>query len=196
MRGVDRCTAISGRPARVFASTNPARPSAVRSPRRGPPAPPHGPRRLYRAESQTPRPTRSAPASSTVRSGPGCTPNADASSLNVRSPRRAATATFVLNAALCCRRVANVGPPRPWAHALNLAGCPDFEVHYSRHTRGRAGVSVDRLGGGSQLQGGEPQDLPVNLQGRLLGKSAEHTHEGRPGTRNPTDCGGPRRRAI
>ena len=40
------------------------------------------------------------------------------------------------------------------------------------------GVGVDRLGGGSQLQGGEPQDLPVNLQGRLLGKSAEHTHEG------------------
>ena len=37
---------------------------------------------------------------------------------------------------------------------------------------------VDRLGVGSQLQGGEPQDLPVNLQGRLLGKSAEHTHEG------------------
>ena len=41
-----------------------------------------------------------------------------------------------------------------------------------------AGVSVDRLGVGSQLQGGEPQDLPVNLQGRLLGKSAEHAHEG------------------
>ena len=40
------------------------------------------------------------------------------------------------------------------------------------------GVGVDRLGVGSQLQGGEPQDLPVNLQGRLLGKSAEHTHEG------------------
>ena len=31
--------------------------------------------------------------------------------------------------------------------------------------------------GGSQLQGGKPQNLPVNLQGRLLGKSAEHTHE-------------------
>ena len=30
---------------------------------------------------------------------------------------------------------------------------------------------------GSQLQGGKPQNLPVNLQGRLLGKSAEHTHE-------------------
>ena len=28
------------------------------------------------------------------------------------------------------------------------------------------------------LQGREPQDLPVNLQGRLLGESAEHTHEG------------------
>ena len=40
-----------------------------------------------------------------------------------------------------------------------------------------AGVGVDRLGGGSQLQGGKPQNLPVNLQGRLLGKSAEHTHE-------------------
>ena len=40
------------------------------------------------------------------------------------------------------------------------------------------GVGVDRLGGGSQLQGGEPQDLPVNLHGRLLGTSAEHTHDG------------------
>ena len=41
-----------------------------------------------------------------------------------------------------------------------------------------ARVGVDRLGVGSQLQGREPQDLPVNLQGRLLGQSAEHTHEG------------------
>ena len=40
------------------------------------------------------------------------------------------------------------------------------------------GVGVDRLGGGSHLQGGEPQDLPVNLHGRLLGTSAEHTHDG------------------
>ena len=32
-----------------------------------------------------------------------------------------------------------------------------------------AGVGVDRLGGGSHLQGGEPQDLPVNLHGRLVG---------------------------
>ena len=56
--------------------------------------------------------------------------NADASSLNVRSPRSAATATFALNAALCCRRVAIVGPPRPLAHDLNLADCPDFGVHY------------------------------------------------------------------
>ena len=41
-----------------------------------------------------------------------------------------------------------------------------------------AGVGVDRRGVGSQLQGGKPEDLPVNLQRRLLGKSAEHTHEG------------------
>ena len=40
------------------------------------------------------------------------------------------------------------------------------------------GVGVDRLGVGSQLQGGEPQDLPVNLPRAPLGKSAEHTHEG------------------
>ena len=60
--------------------------------------------------------------------------NADASSLNVRSPRRAATATFALNAALCCRRVAIDGPPRPWAHDLNLAGCPDCGVHYTDHS--------------------------------------------------------------
>ena len=40
------------------------------------------------------------------------------------------------------------------------------------------GVGVDRLGGGSHLQGGEPQDLPVNLHGRLVGTSAEHTHDG------------------
>ena len=40
------------------------------------------------------------------------------------------------------------------------------------------GVGVDRLGVGSHLQGGEPQDLPVNLHGRLLGTSAEHTHDG------------------
>ncbi len=40
------------------------------------------------------------------------------------------------------------------------------------------GICGDRLGVGSQLQGGEPEDLPVNLQGRLLGKSTEHTHEG------------------
>ena len=41
-----------------------------------------------------------------------------------------------------------------------------------------AGVGVDRLGVGPQLQGREPQDLPVDLQGRLLGEPAEHTHEG------------------
>ena len=40
-----------------------------------------------------------------------------------------------------------------------------------------AGIGVDRLGVGSQLQGGKPQDLPVNLQGCLLGKSSKHTHE-------------------
>ena len=39
-------------------------------------------------------------------------------------------------------------------------------------------VDMDRLGVGSQLQGGEPQDLAVDLQGCLLGESAEHTHEG------------------
>ena len=42
-----------------------------------------------------------------------------------------------------------------------------------------AGVGVDRLGVGAQLQGGEPQDLPVDLQGRLSGESAEHTHSPR-----------------
>ena len=41
-----------------------------------------------------------------------------------------------------------------------------------------ARVGVDRLGVGSQLQGREPQDLPVDLQGRLLGEPPEHTHEG------------------
>ena len=41
-----------------------------------------------------------------------------------------------------------------------------------------AGVGVDRLGVGAQLQGGEPQDLPVDLEGRLSGESAEHPHEG------------------
>ena len=41
-----------------------------------------------------------------------------------------------------------------------------------------ARVRVDCLGVGAQLQGREPQDLPVDLQGRLLGKSPEHTHEG------------------
>ena len=41
-----------------------------------------------------------------------------------------------------------------------------------------AGVGVDRLGVGAQLKGREPQDLPVDLQGRLSGESAEHTHEG------------------
>ena len=37
-----------------------------------------------------------------------------------------------------------------------------------------AGVGVDRLGVGPQLQGREPQDLPVDLQGRLLREPAEH----------------------
>ena len=41
-----------------------------------------------------------------------------------------------------------------------------------------AGVGVNRLGVGSQLQGGKPEDLLVNLQRRLLEKSAEHSHEG------------------
>ena len=41
-----------------------------------------------------------------------------------------------------------------------------------------AGVGVDRLGVGPELQGRESQDLPVDLQGRLLGEPAEHTHEG------------------
>ena len=39
-------------------------------------------------------------------------------------------------------------------------------------------VGVDRLGVGPQLQGREPQDLPVDFQGRLLGEPPEHTHEG------------------
>ena len=54
-------------------------------------------------------------------------------------------------------------------------------VEFSKEARNRllpAGVGVDRLGVGSQLQGGEPQDLAVDLQGRLLGKSAERSHEG------------------
>ena len=41
-----------------------------------------------------------------------------------------------------------------------------------------AGVRVDRLGVSPQLQGREPQDLPVDLQGRLLREPPEHTHEG------------------
>ena len=41
-----------------------------------------------------------------------------------------------------------------------------------------AGVGVDRLGVGPQLQGREPQDLSVDLQGRLLREPAEHPHEG------------------
>ena len=41
-----------------------------------------------------------------------------------------------------------------------------------------AGVGVDRLGVGAQLQGREPQDLSVDLQGRLVWESVEHTHEG------------------
>ena len=41
-----------------------------------------------------------------------------------------------------------------------------------------AGVGVDRLGVGAQLQGREPQDLPVDLEGRLSRESAEHPHEG------------------
>ena len=40
------------------------------------------------------------------------------------------------------------------------------------------GVGVDRLSVGVQLQGGEPQDLPVDLQGRLLGEPPEYAHEG------------------
>ena len=39
-------------------------------------------------------------------------------------------------------------------------------------------VGLDRLGVGPQLQGREPQDLPVDFQGRLLGEPPEHTHEG------------------
>ena len=45
-----------------------------------------------------------------------------------------------------------------------------------------AGVGVDRLGVGPQLQGREPQDLPVDLQGRLFGLFAG-------GGRNPTFSG-------
>ena len=40
------------------------------------------------------------------------------------------------------------------------------------------GVGVDCLGVGAQLQGREPQDLPVDLQGRLSRESAEHSDEG------------------
>ena len=40
------------------------------------------------------------------------------------------------------------------------------------------GVGVNRLGVDSQLQGGESQDLPVDLKWRLPGKSADHAHEG------------------
>ena len=58
-----------------------------------------------------------------------------------------------------------------------------------------AGVGVDRLGVGAQLQGREPQDLPVDLQGRLSGESAEHPHEGDL-VRETQPVVGPRRRAI
>ncbi len=40
------------------------------------------------------------------------------------------------------------------------------------------GVGVDRLGVGAQLQGREPQDLPVDLERRLSRESAEHPDEG------------------
>ena len=127
MNGVHRCTALSGRPTRVFASTNPARPSTVRSLRRAPPAPLPGlrPSRVANASGSAVRARLFHCAICT-----GCTPNADAISLIVRSPRSTATATFALNAALYCRRVAIVGPPRPPAHDLNLDDCPVLGVHF------------------------------------------------------------------
>ena len=58
------------------------------------------------------------------------------------------------------------------------------------------GVGVDRLGGGSHLQGGEPQDLPVNLHGAPGGDICRAHARRRPGRRPPSEWGGPRRRAI
>ena len=55
MNQVDRCTALSGQPTRVFASTNPARPLTVRSLRRAPPVQLPGLRPSRAGASQTPR---------------------------------------------------------------------------------------------------------------------------------------------
>src|SRR5437764_8538621 len=60
----------------------------------------------------------------------GWTPNWLASSLTVRSPLRAARATWFLNAAVCCLRLPAMVPPF-LGHQSSLAGGPVFGVHYS-----------------------------------------------------------------
>src|SRR5581483_2103859 len=59
----------------------------------------------------------------------GWTSNWPASSLTVRSPLRAARATWALNAAECCFRLRAIGTPFP-GHQTSLAGGPVFGVHY------------------------------------------------------------------
>src|SRR6266496_1044865 len=60
----------------------------------------------------------------------GRTPNCPASSLTVRSPLRAAKATWALNAAVCCFRLPFIVPPF-LGHLSSLAGGPVFGVHYN-----------------------------------------------------------------
>ena len=75
------------------------------------------------------------------------------------------------------RQAAGVGPMPPHGERAQTQVLADALLML-RDRLPPAGVGVDRLGVGAQLQGREPQDLPVDLQGRLLGESAEHTHEG------------------
>src|SRR3954463_619339 len=60
----------------------------------------------------------------------GWTPYWLASSLTVRSPLRAAKATWALNAAVCCVRLPAIGSPF-LGHQSSLAGGPVFGVHYN-----------------------------------------------------------------
>src|SRR5436309_1826241 len=59
----------------------------------------------------------------------GWTPHWLANSLTVRSPLRAAKATWALNAAVCCFRLPAIVPPF-LGHQSSLAGGPVFGVLY------------------------------------------------------------------
>src|SRR5262249_51038240 len=113
--------------------------------------------------------TWSAPASSCFFQAwmsVGWTPYCPASSLTVRSPLRAARATWALNAAVCCFRLPAMNTPF-LGHQSSLAGGPVFGVHYTARLQLHLAAHLQEHGQGSVLRNFLVDAVDGCLQRRL-----------------------------